>query len=275
MNCLSERPTEWYENRVSQIQNNNHRKLLCEVQRRVPAGQQLVQEAFATEHQRPVYAKLTDLLPDTFYWFDEFTTCAFREAVIDWAARSGNGRLTVSCSAFGELQAQQHRLQHIAGKFAGIRVLTVGVPKRVAGKATRMEIFSTKGALASYRIVLQEGRPGMLFIGREIRGRCLGLFTTDAETIDEIADDLEAVTCGMAQTLPSFDRLCVLHETTQRIEGELDDYSRRMELAITRAHRRPDLQPPSRFDRIVRQSINKLEQLKKIPRQALRTLDKR
>ena len=260
---------------MSPTQNLNHRELLREVQRRVPAGQQFVREAFARSHRHPVYVKLMDLVPDRFYWFDEFTACAFREAVIDSAARSGKGRLTVSCSAFGELRTQQRRLQHIAGKLAGIRVLTVGAPAREAGKAPRLEICNTKGALASYRIVLQEDRPGLLFIGKEIRGRCLGLFTADAETIEEVTDELEAVVRGTARALPVFDRLCLLHETTQRIERELEDYSRRMELAIERAHRRPDLLTPARFDRIVRQSIDKLEELKNIPRRALRTLGKR
>ena len=260
---------------MSKTQAHSYRDLLCAVQRRVPAGQQLVRESFARSHRHPVYVKLMDLLADHFYWFDEFTVCAFREAMIDLAARSGNGRLTISCSAFGEFQAQQRRLQHVAGKLAGIRVLTVGAPEGAAGKVPRLEIFNTKGTLASYRIVLQEGRPGFLFIGKEIRGRCLGLFTTDVETIEAIADDLEGVTRGLARTLPSFDRLCLLHETTQRIARELEDYSRRMELAIARAHRRPDLLTPARFDRIVRQSIDKLEQLKKIPRRALRTLVKR
>ena len=260
---------------MSQIKTNSHRELLCAVQRRVPAGQQLVREAFTRSHRHPVYIKLMDLLPDRFYWFDEFTVCAFREAVIDRIAGSTKGRLTLSCSAFGEFQAEQRRLQHIAGKLAGIRVLTVGAPERVAGKVPRLEICNIKGVMAKYRIVLQEDRPGLLFIGKEIRGRCLGLFTTDVETLTQIGDDLEAVVRGQAQVLPAFDRLCLLHETTQRIARELEDYSRRMELAIARAHRRPDLLTPARFDRIVRQSIDKLEQLKKFPSRALRTLDQR
>ena len=254
---------------------NSHRELLRAVQRRVPAGQQLVREAFTRSHRHPVYLKLMDLLPDRFYWFDEFTVCAFREAVMDQVTRSSRGRLTLSCSAFGEFQAQQHRLQQIAAKLAGIRVLTVGAPECGVGKMPRLEICNISGVLAKYRIVLQEDRRGLLFIGKEIRGRCLGLFTTDVETLAQIGDDLEAVVRGQAQVLPAFDRLCLLHETTQRIARELEDYSRRMELAIARAHRRPDLLTPVRFDRIVRQSINKLEQLKKIPTRALRTLDKR
>jgi len=56
------------------------------------------------------------------------------------------------------------------------------------------------------------------------------------------------------------------------VTRELESYSRRMELAIRRAQRRPDLLTPARFDRIVRQSIAKIEQLKEIPRRALRTL---
>ena len=249
-------------------------ELLRAVQRRLPAGQQFVQEAFSAEHHRPIYVKLGELVPDTFYWFDEFSVCAFREAIFDQAIQSGGGRLTVSCSAYGEWPAQQRRLQHLAVKLAGIRVLTVGAPERIAGKAPRMEVLSLKGALAGYRIVLQEGQPGVLFIAKEVHGRCLGLFTTDAETVDAIADDIEAVVRGVAQTMPAFDRLRVLHETTQRVARELESYSRRVGLAIDRARRRPDLLTPARLDRIVRQSIIKLEQLKEIPRRALRSLNK-
>jgi hypothetical protein len=63
-----------------------------------------------------------------------------------------------------------------------------------------------------------------------------------------------------------------LHQTTQRVARELENHSRRMELVIQRAQRRPDLLTPARVDRIVRQSIAKMEQLKQIPRRALRSL---
>lgn len=259
---------------MRRIHNHLNRDLLREVQRRVPAGQQFVQEAFTTEHQRPVYVKLSDLVPDTFYWFDEFSACAFRETVIDCAIRTGGSRLTVSYAA-DEFQAQQRRLQHIAGKLAGIRVLTTAMAPRSIGKVPRLEIFNPRGALAGYRLVVQEDKPGLLFIGREIHGRCLGFFSLDVETLNAVTEDIEAVVRGRAQTLPAFDRLQVLHVTTQRVARELESYSRRMELAIARAHRRPDLLTPARLDRIVRQSIVKLEQLKEIPRRALRTLGKR
>ena len=77
---------------MAKINEQLNREILQGVQRRIPAGQQFVQEAFTTEHQQPVFVKLSDITPDTFYWFDEFTTCAFREAVLDRAARSGGGR---------------------------------------------------------------------------------------------------------------------------------------------------------------------------------------
>lgn len=260
---------------MQRINHQLNREILRDVQRRVPAGQQVVQEAFTTDHQRPVFVKLNAVQPDVFYWFDEFTACAFREAVIDWAARSSrSGRLTISCSAFGELQAQQRRLQHVAGKLAGIRVLTVGAPQRPTGKAPRLEVHHIDAGLAGYRLVLHEATPGVLFISKELHSRCLGFFTTDAATIDEVAEDIEAMVRGLARTLPAFDRLRALHETTQRVARELESYSRRVELAIARARRRPDLLTPARFDRIVRQSIAKLEQLKEIPRRALRSLGK-
>ena len=274
-NYLSDPPKKWYLLSVQHINQQLNREILRDVQRRVPAGQQSVQEAFTTDHQRPVYVKLNALLPDVFYWFDEFTVCAFREAVIDWAARSAsNGRLTISCSAFGELQAQQRRLQHVAGKLAGIRVLTVGTPAPLPGKAPRLEVHHLDAGLAGYRLVLHEAHPGVLFISKELHTRCLGFFTTDADTINDVAEDIEAVVHGLARTVPAFDRLRALHETTQRVVRELDSYSRRVELAIARARRRPDLLTPARFDRIVRQSIAKLEQLKEIPRRALRSLGK-
>ncbi|MEI6084062.1 MAG: hypothetical protein WCS70_07145 [Verrucomicrobiota bacterium] len=255
------------------------REILREAQRRVPAGQRTVQEAFTAEHGRPVRVKLNELLPDTFYLFDEFTACAFREAVLDWATRHGKGRVTVSCSAFGEFQAQRRRFEHVAGRVESLRVLAVGTPERFAAKGGGIEVVNTNGGvLAGYRVALKEGRPGALFLSREIRSRatdaqrCLGFFSVDAATIDEVADDLDAVLNGRARAVLSFERLKLLHQTTQRVTRELASYSRRMELAIRRAQRRPDLLTPARFDRIVRQSILKMEELKDIPRRALRTL---
>ena len=273
-NCLFRARAKWYQTDVRRIHNQLKSEILRDVQRRVPAGQQFVQEAFTIDHQQPVFVKLSDVRPDTFYWFDEFTACAFREAVIALATRPGGGRLTISCSAYGELKAQQRRLHHIAGKLAGIRVLTVGAPARVTGKAPRMEVRHIDAGLAGYRMVLQEGDPGVLFISKELHTRCLGFLTTDVETVDEVAEDIEAMVRGAARTLPAFDRLRTLHETTQRVARELEGYSRRVELAIARARRRPDLLTSARLDRIVHQSIVKLEQLQEIPRRALRSLGK-
>jgi hypothetical protein len=116
----------------------------------------------------------------------------------------------------------------------------------------------------------------LLFIVREegAAGRALGFFSGDADVIGEIADEVDAVLHGQARRLPTFERLELLHETTQQVARELESYSRRMELAVERARRRPDLLTPARFERIVTQAIAKMEELKEIPRRALRTVGK-
>jgi hypothetical protein len=92
--------------------------------------------------------------------------------------------------------------------------------------------------------------------------------------IEEVADDIEALLRGMARRLDTFERLEKLHQTTQQVARELDSYSRRMQLAVERARRRPDLLTPARFERIVAQAIAKMRQLEEIPRRALRTMGK-
>jgi ATP-dependent Zn protease len=91
--------------------------------------------------------------------------------------------------------------------------------------------------------------------------------------VDEVADDVDLVVRGAARQMSAFRRLRLLHQTTQQVARELESFSRRMELAIRRAHRRPDLLTPKRFDRIVQQSVAKLEQLKQLPLQALRGIE--
>ncbi len=240
------------------------REILRDVQRRAPAGRRFLQEAFTSDHRHPVLIKLNDLRADTFYFFDEVAACALCHAVVGWAARHGGGKLTVSYTAFGEWQAQQKRLQHVAGKLIGGGSLDVRI---------------TNGSvLSKFRLALREGRRPVLFIGREVAGRAtdrsryLGFFTCDAETVDEVAADVDLVARGLMRRMATFERLQLLHQTTQKVARELDSYSRRMELAVRRAQRRPDLLTPARFDRIVRQSIVKMEQLKEIPLHALRSL---
>lgn len=254
-------------------------EILREMQRRMPAGQRFLQEAFTTDHRRPVLVKVNDLRLDTFYILDEMSACALCDAVVEWAARHGGGRLTVSYSAFGEWQAQKKRLQHLAGKFSAVRVLAVGGSAGRGGGSQGLEVRNTTGsALAKFRLAVREGKPSLLFICREMPGRptgdsrYLGFLTSDAETVDEVASDVDLVARGLTRRMATFERLQELHQTTQRVTRELESYSRRMELAIRRAQRRPDLLTPARFDRIVRQSIAKIEQLKEIPRRALRTL---
>lgn len=258
------------------------REILRGVQRRMPAGQRFVQEAFTTDHQQPVLIKLNDAQPDTFYYFDEMTACALCESVMTWAARHGGGRLTVSYAAFGEWRAQRRRLEHLAGKFSMVRVLAVGDPAGAVTGSGGFDVRITNGSvLSKCRLAMREGRQPILFVCREVPGnrddreRYLGFITTDAETIDEMAADVDMVARGVARRMATFERLQLLHQTTQKITRELESYSRRIELAIRRAQRRPDLLTPARFDRIVRQSITKIEQLKEIPRRALSTLGRR
>ena len=254
------------------------RELLADVQQRVPAGQRVVQEAFTSDHRHSVLVKLSDAQPDTFYWFDEITACAFFDAVVDWAGRQAVGRLTVSYTAFGEVQAQSRRLQHVASKLDAIRVLAVGKPAKDLAQVARLECSNTTGtALVQYRLALAETQTPLLFVARETlatasRQRSLGFFSADSDIVEEIADDVVAVLGGNRRRLESFEKLQLIHQTTQQVARELESYSRRMELAVQRARRRPDLLTPARFDRIVGQAIIKMEQLQDIPRRALRTM---
>jgi hypothetical protein len=258
------------------------RRLLLEVQQRLPAGQRRLQEAFTTEHRRPVFVKVSELAADTFYWFDAMTAQAFRDAVVDLAAQRGGARLTLSYPFYGEFQAQQHRLQRLAPRFQRIRVLATGPAKGPAARSARIDYENVAGnPLARYSIALAETDPPLLLICREQsplrtaeNPRSLGFFSFDADTVEQIAEGIEILLRGLSTRLEAFERLQLLHQTTQRISRELESYSRRMELAVRRARRRPELLTPARFQRIVNQAIAKLEQLKEIPRRALRSIDK-
>ena len=258
------------------------RELLTEIQRRVPSGVRFVQEAFTTEHQRPVLVKLSELTAETFYLFDEVTTQAFRDAVVEVGARDGGGRLTISYSFAGEIQGQLHRLQHVARKLERIRVLTVGSAKALAGRDRGMDVHDiTASPLARYSLVIKEGVRPLVFMCRENGGpiitrthRALGFFSVNREVVEEVADDVESLLRGATTTLVTFDEMETLHRTTQRISRELESYSRRVEWAVRHAQRRPDLLTPARFDRIVGQAIAKMEQLKEIPRRALQSIDR-
>lgn len=248
--------------------------LLVETQRRLPAGQRLIQEAFTSDHRHPIWVKLNELTADTFYWLDEATVCALFDAVVDYAVRQTGAQLTVSYTAFGEAAAQAHRLQHAAGKLERIRVLTVGRPGKALRDCARLEWTSLTGSpLARYRLVLVEAVQPVLFIAREGRAEgSLGFFTSDADVVEEFADDVEALVRGAGRRLEAFEKLELLHQTTQQVARELESYARRLELAVERARRRPDLLTPARFERIVSQALLKMEELKELPRRALRTM---
>lgn len=260
---------------------NEVRALLVDVQRRLPSGQRFIQEAFTSDHRHAVMMKVTELRPDTFYFFDEITVHAFRDTVIDLAARHPGDRLTISYLLPGEFSAQQHRLQHLTNKLAKIQVLAVGSP-RGGEQIPRLDFFNIKNnPLAKFTVTIQEGKRPLLFICRELsrhrsvgKARNVGFYSFDADTVEEMADDIEQLRRGMAARLTAFDRLELLHQTTQRVARELESYMRRIDLAVKRARRRPDLLTPARFERIVGQTIAKIEQLQEIPLRALRAIEK-
>ena len=262
--------------------NNPTRELLGEVQRHLPAGPRFAQEAFTSERRRPVFIKLSELAPESFYVVDEVAVHAFRNAVVELAARSGTGRLTISYPSYGEFQAQRQRLQDAASKLGHIRVLVTGPVPSVFPPGVGIDFYSiTAGLRARYSLVMNQGVRPLLFICRESRllqvadhQRNVGFFSVDGGLIECIAEEVEWLLRGMVTTLGAFERLETLHQTTQRISRELESYSRRMELAVRRAHRRPDLLTPARFNRIVGQAVAKMEQLQEIPRRALRTIEK-
>src|SRR5258706_6581794 len=259
------------------------REFLVDVQRRLPAGQRFIQEAFTTDHRRAVVVKVTELRTNTFYLFDEITVRAICDAVIDRAAHDGDDRLVISFPFYGEYRAQKNRLQLVANKVKEIRLLAVG--QAVADSAARSGGISFRNIvgnpLVRFTIALKEGARPMLFICRDAqrhmnsdRRRSLGFFSFDTDIIEEIADDIELVQRDAANRLTAFDRLELLHQTTQRVARELESYSRRMELAVRRARRRPHLLTQARFERIVGQATTKMGQLEEIPRRGVRGVER-
>ena len=261
---------------------NPTRELLEEVQRHLPAGPRFAQEAFTSERRRPVFIKLSELVPENFYVVDEVAVHAFRNAVVELASRGGSERLTISYPSYGEFQAHRQRLPRGASKPRLIRVLVTAPVPAVVAPDIGMSFYSiTTGVRARYRLVMSEGARPLLFICREShlwkvadQQRNLGFFSVDGGFIEEIAEEVEWLLCGMVTTLGTFERLETLHQTTQRISRELESYSRRMELVARRAQRRPDLLTTARFNRIVGQAVAKMEQLREIPRDALRAIEK-
>jgi len=247
-------------------------ELLADAQRRLPPGEHMAQEAFTADRGRPVVVKLSELRRDTFYWFNTMVASALFDAAIEHGARFGN-RLTIGYSAPIQLRANCHRLQHLAAKLDQVRVLATGRPVRELQQGARLQCHNTSGTpLAAYRLVLVEGNSPLLFIARPRRaGRAcsLGFLTVEEDVLAEAADDIEGLLRGMGRGLATFERLEKLHQTTQQVARELESYSRRLQRAAECARRRPDLLTPAWFERIVAQSIAKMEQLKELPRRAL------
>ncbi len=258
------------------------RALLQEVQQRLPPSRHVVQEAFSADHGRPVMVRLPALSANTFYYCDDMIARAFCNAVIELASHQTGGDLTVTYPFHGELEAQEHRLQLLARKLTGIRVLAVDAPRKASALATRVRWYSIAGQpLARFRLALHDGHRPMLFIARDEksaladRARYVGFFSFDPAVIGEIAEDLDQLLHGAATQMAAFARLELLHRTTQRVSHELESYSRRVELAVRRARRRPDVLTPARLDKILGQAVAKMRELEEIPRRAMRAMDRK
>ncbi len=259
---------------------NPARELLVEVQRRLPPGQRLVQEAFTTEHHHPVLERLLETAPDRFYIWDEIPARTLGDVIVDWAAQHGGHRLTILDPFYGELQTERHRFQKVAQRVQSIRVLSPGDCGALAAQIHGLECRNVTGtALARYRAALVDGPRPVLFLAEEFGrrrntefGRWLGFYSFDPVLLEEIGEEIGAVAHGMARRLATFEKLAALHQTTQRVTRELESYSRRVEKAVALARRRPDLLTPARFNRIVQQSIAKIKQLRQIPQRALRNM---
>ncbi len=251
--------------------------LLQEVQRRLPAGPRLVQEAFTSDHRRPVWVKVNDLQPDTFYLFDEITAHAFTDGVTELATAQPGGSLTVSYTFNGELRGALHRLQRLANRLDGIRVLAIEPPTEMSNLPPGVRFHRIAGSpLRRYRIALKEAAWPLMFICREAAGvragdnpRSLGFFTFDREAIMDFVGDIDQLLQGLGTELYAFRQLETLHRTTQQVTRQLESYSRRMDQLIRRAQRRPDLMTPARFQRVMQQAVAKMEELKDLPRRAL------
>jgi len=265
---------------------NNHsqqkkyaQEFLTAVQRRLPSRERPLQEAFTSDHKHSVFVKPSEVCADTFYRCDDTTAQAFSNAVVDMAERHHLAPLTVGYPFAAEARGQQRHLQHLASQLGGIRVLAATAPPRSTGS---LAYCNTKGTVLSrYRIALAAGPCPILFLSRDmrlvstVRGlRHLGFFTFDAETIAGIAEDVDHVLRDATARMAIFDELEALHHTTQQIERELTSYSERLERAIRLARRQPNTLTPARYERLVNHAVAKMEQLKKLPLQALISLHK-
>ncbi|MCX7886984.1 MAG: hypothetical protein N3B01_06995 [Verrucomicrobiae bacterium] len=253
--------------------------VLADARARLPPDKAVAQEAFAPECNRPLIRRVDELEPGVFYWFDEMVATALFDAAIEHAVRVGE-RLTVGYTSADQLQAHCHRLQRVAARLRLIRVLVCGEAGRELRRSARLECYNTsRSPLAAYRIALVEGSRPLGFFVRERRIarslRCLGFLSADADVVEQLADDVEAVLRGESRRLATFEQLESLHQTMQRVAVELDNYARRLKCDIERVRRCPQLLTPSRFERIVLQALRKMEQLKEIPRKAFAGLSRR
>lgn len=251
-------------------------RFLADAAARLPLEKAVAQQAFVSERTRPVMVKLSELRAGFFYWFAEMVASALFDATVEHAVRGGR-RLTVGYTSMAQLRAHSHRLQRLAARLEQVRVLVAGDAGSELLRSARLECHNTsRSVLATHRIALVEGGVPVAFVAREQRvGRslqCLGFFTGDGELVSEIGDDVDAVLRRMSRRFETFEQLETLHQATQRVASELEQYTRRLQRDVARVRRCPRLLTPARFERIVTQAVQKMEQLKEIPSEALRTI---
>lgn len=203
------------------------RALLWEVAQRLPAGRSGVFRSGTGRGQQPV--SVTRLEEGEFYEFEEPAARAFGEAVIEWAARVGGGRLTVTCPGSGEFRSHRHRWHKIAARFDAVRLLTLDPVNAALDLGTRVEAESLRGhPLRVYRLVLHEGKRPVVFVARYGRGAgrgrreaLVGFFSFDSDVVGDVAEDVEAARHGAARDLGAFVERELVHLATVRVGREL------------------------------------------------------
>lgn len=205
------------------------RALLWEVSQRVPSGRSGVYVARGLRVAEAIEVPVTKVEEDVFYEFEENTARAFADAVIEWAARTGGGRLTVTCPDDGEFRSHRHRWQKIALRFEAVRLLTVDPVDAASDLGTRVEAQSLRRhPMQSYRLVLREGKNPVVFVARyaAVRGRRRpirlgGFLSLDAGVVGELAEEVELFRHRAVRELRTWAERELVHRTTQRVYAEL------------------------------------------------------
>ncbi|MCS7049554.1 MAG: hypothetical protein NZ483_09725 [Verrucomicrobiae bacterium] len=213
------------------------RALLWEVAQRLPAGRSGVYAVTGLRRGDVTALPVAGLREDEFYEFEEDAAHMFSEAVIEWAARTGGGRLTVTCPSDGEFRSHRHRWQKIALRFDAVRLLTTDPVDAASDLGTRVEAQPLRGhPLQSYRLVLREGKNPVVFVARYAakRGgkrsaRLSGFFSFDEGVVGDVAEDVELLRHRAARELTAFVQRELLHRAMLRVHAELESCRNQLE----------------------------------------------